>query len=295
MPTRGGRGPDKPAPHREALPAGTLLQGGAFRILDVIGAGGFSLTYIAEERSRRIQVAIKEMFPSGCVRNGIRGRAGTALGPQELPGRAEGSSCGKVRFLKFFNHPSIVQCYSPFEENGTAYMAMVVVERRALPHQLGHARHESAPGFGSGHSTRRRLGLTFMRAALFILISSPKTSSLPRKASSSCSTLGCRVATLPAGLPVVVVISPGYSPPEQYQASKALTPATDIYSLAATLYTLLSLTVLPEAPLREKGVAIRLLRDVNPTVTAPFSVAIEQALEPDPQTPSPVNGGFSRG
>ncbi len=51
----------------------------------------------------------------------------------------------------------------------------------------------------------------------------------------------------------IVAVSPGYSPPEQYLGSKHLTPATDIYSLAATIYTLLSLTVPPEATLRANG------------------------------------------
>jgi serine/threonine protein kinase len=284
VPTRGGRGPDKPAPHREALPAGTLLQGGAFRILDVIGAGGFSLTYVAEERSRRIQVAIKEMFPSGCVRNGIQVVPGLHWDHKNFRAALE-DFVREGQVLKFFNHPSIVQCYSPFEENGTAYMAMELLQGESLLHQLGqrgamnqHQALEVATQLGGAldlihaggiiHSDIKPENVIFTGEGKFVLLDfGVSRRYTPGRASKAA----------------VVAISPGYSPPEQYQASKALTPATDIYSLAATLYTLLSMTVLPEAPLREKGVAIRSLRDVNPTVTAPFSVAIEEALELDPQ------------
>ena len=46
-----------------ALPAGTELVGD-FRIKKVLGAGGFGITYLADEIALARQVTIKEYFPA---------------------------------------------------------------------------------------------------------------------------------------------------------------------------------------------------------------------------------------
>ncbi len=296
VPTRGGRGSERAAPHREALPVGTLLQGGAFRILDVIGAGGFSLTYLAEERSRRVQVAIKEMFPSGCVRKGAHVVPGLHWDYKNFRAALD-DFVREGQVLKFFNHPSIVQCYSPFEENGTAYMAMELLKGESLLHQLGQRGAmnqqqavEVATQLGGAldlvhaggiiHSDIKPENVIFTEQGKFVLLDfGVSRRHTPGRVSKAA----------------VVAVSPGYSPPEQYQASKSLTPATDVYSLAATLYTLLGMVVLPESLLREKGVAIISLRDLNPTVTPAFSSALEEALSLDPaRRPQSVEEFVSR-
>ena len=283
VPTRGGRGPGREAPHREALPGGTLLKGGAYRILDVIGAGGFSLTYLAEERSRGVRVAIKELFPSGCIRNGSDVMPGLHWELKHFSAALE-DFVREGQVLKYFNHPSIVQCYSPFEENGTAYMVMELLEGESVLHQLeqrGAMNQQQAVEVASElggaldlvhasgiiHSDIKPENIIFTRANKFVLLDfGVSRRYTPGRVAKSA----------------VVAISPGYSPPEQYHASKPLTPATDVYSLAATLYTMLSLTVLPDAVAREKGALVRPLCEVNPTVTPTFSAALEEALELDP-------------
>jgi WD40 repeat protein len=272
------------------------LQGGAYRILSVIGSGGFSLTYIAEQRSPRVRVAIKELFPRGCVRRGLN----VAIGPGWDLASFQCALEDFIRegqVIKLFDHPSIVQCYSPFEEHATAYTAMELLEGESLLHQLGHRGSmnqqqalEVATQLGGAleqihtcdvvHSDIKPENVIYTEQGKFVLLDF----GVSRRQSPG------RLSKL-----AIVAVSPGYSPPEQYLGSKPLTPATDVYSLAATLYTVLSLTVPPESILRAKGAALKSLRELNSTVTASFWATLESAMDLDPaKRPQSIESFVSR-
>lgn len=69
------------------------------------------------------------------------------------------------------------------------------------------------------------------------------------------------------------MVSDGYAPIEQYLSQAPRTPATDVYGLAATLYTLLTAKVPIAASLRDR-VPMPAPRDLQPQL----SVAINQAV-----------------
>jgi hypothetical protein len=71
--------------------------------------------------------------------------------------------------------------------------------------------------------------------------------------------------------------SPGYAPPEQFNKGQA-TPRSDIYSLGATMYQLLTGYNPANAPLH-----LPQLKALNPAVPARLSSLIEQMLESDPK------------
>jgi serine/threonine protein kinase len=78
-------------------------------------------------------------------------------------------------------------------------------------------------------------------------------------------------------------MTPGYSPPEQYGASRT-DSRTDIYALAATLYTLLT-GAMPEDGL-ERALGQRTLTPIrtrNPKISIGVASAIERALEVLPE------------
>ena len=52
------------------LPTGAELGDGRYRVLGVIGRGGFGITYEAGDARLRRRVAIKELFPQVAVRHG---------------------------------------------------------------------------------------------------------------------------------------------------------------------------------------------------------------------------------
>ncbi|MBP8002766.1 MAG: serine/threonine protein kinase [Chloroflexi bacterium] len=76
-------------------------------------------------------------------------------------------------------------------------------------------------------------------------------------------------------------ITPGYSPPEQY--SLGITDhRTDIYALAATLYTLLTCQTPPESVRRVVGEAMTPAHIVNPQISHHTAIALEQAMALNP-------------
>jgi serine/threonine protein kinase len=51
----------------EELPQKTMLLGGRFETIRMLGRGGFGITYLARETKNGHKVAIKELFPSNLV------------------------------------------------------------------------------------------------------------------------------------------------------------------------------------------------------------------------------------
>ena len=103
------------------LPAGTDLHG--YRILKPLGAGGFGITYLAEEDYLSRRVVIKESFPDSlcyrqtktlhvCLNDPDNGAANYDW--------ARGNFLREARILASLDHPYIAKVYSYFEANNTA-------------------------------------------------------------------------------------------------------------------------------------------------------------------------------
>ncbi|MEL6423518.1 MAG: serine/threonine protein kinase, partial [Pseudomonadota bacterium] len=105
-----------------ALPNGTVLAG-EYRIQRVLGAGGFGITYLAEELALHRKVAIKEYFP---------GEFAARDSASQVRHRSEANKSdydwGLERFIEEaqtlarFDHANIVRVYRYFRANNTAYM-----------------------------------------------------------------------------------------------------------------------------------------------------------------------------
>ncbi len=70
--------------------------------------------------------------------------------------------------------------------------------------------------------------------------------------------------------------SPGYAPPEQYIGGT--TERSDIYSLGATLYYVLTAQIPPESPNRAIGVQMVAPRQINPTISLKTESVILTAM-----------------
>jgi serine/threonine protein kinase/Tol biopolymer transport system component len=89
--------------------------------------------------------------------------------------------------------------------------------------------------------------------------------------SSQATTMGAKAFT------------PGFAPPEQYGLGRT-DPRTDIYSLGATLYTLLTGQMPADSLERAMGQKqLTPIRDLNPSVSARTAEAIERALGVRPE------------
>ncbi|MBO7570066.1 MAG: serine/threonine protein kinase, partial [Bacteroidaceae bacterium] len=122
------------------LPVGTTLQGGKYRIERVLGQGGFGITYLAKYTSNGRKVAIKELFVNqeGLAINDRNGSevVVTSSMNQELFNALRAKFKKEALRLTHFVHPNLVKVNDFFEENGTAYYTMQYIEGESLKKKL---------------------------------------------------------------------------------------------------------------------------------------------------------------
>lgn len=109
------------------LPKNTRLQNGAYAIGDLLGQGGFGITYKGGDLSLRRYIAIKEFFPQGSIRHNATIRPDRTLSPTDYNG-IKAKFIDEAHRLARFSHPSIVRVFGVFEENNTATMVMEFLE-----------------------------------------------------------------------------------------------------------------------------------------------------------------------
>jgi serine/threonine protein kinase len=120
------------SPARFTLRPGTQLGGGKYTVEAVLGQGGHGITYLAHELDSQHKIAIREFFPFGkCTRQHATVHPDGQVSPADYE-LARQKFLDEARILAKFHHPGIVQVYTTFEENNTAYFVMEYVEGKTL-------------------------------------------------------------------------------------------------------------------------------------------------------------------
>ena len=243
--------------HKQALPPGFRL--GSYRVMRVLGAGGFGVTYLCEHGGLGVTVAVKEYLP-----NDIAVRSGNAVAPKSTADR-EGYQWGLSRFLDEartlarFEHRNVVRVRDYFEANGTAYIVMDYEDGEPLDSVL------ERKGTLTEAQIKRVLlpivaGLRQMHAAGFLHRDVKPANIFIRRSDESPVLLdfgSARQALSSRSRSVTAIASAGYSPPEQYESDGEQGPWTDIYALSALCYRAITAMAPVEATRRQS----RLLRD----------------------------------
>ncbi|MCC7253314.1 serine/threonine-protein kinase [Hyphomicrobium sp.] len=222
-----------------ALKGGTELVGD-YRIERVLGAGGFGITYLAEEVALDRNVTIKEYFPSD-----FAARTSTSDAAPRSQDCASDYRWGLDRFIEEaqtlarFSHPNIVRVYRYFKANNTAYMVLHFEEGQSLKSWLK----------GLGRAPRQKELDAIVAPLLDALELIHKQDFLHRDIAPDNIIIrkdgtpvlidfgSARGEILAHSKTVSALVKPGYSPYEQYaETSRQQGPWTDIYALAATLY-----------------------------------------------------------
>ena len=236
----------------DALPSGATLMRGQYRVERFLSAGGFGLTYIAIDSLDR-RVVVKECFPAAsCHRSGLtvqaRGREQTSALRAIVRAFVQ-----EARNLARLDHPNVVGVHQVFEENGTAYMALDLVEGRDLAEILA-----SEPAFSPEEIER------LLRALLDAVSCVHDSGILHRDIAPDNVVLGAgmvpilidfgaaRVETARQARPVsaLLAVKDGYSPQEFYAPGTTHGPSSDLYALAATFHHLISGEMPPSSQTR---------------------------------------------
>lgn len=240
-----------------SLPVGSTLMQGKYRIVAVLGQGGFGITYKGEHTMLGTTVAIKEFFMKGaCERDENSTHVTTSQSNGELASRFRTKFLKEAKTLAALKHPNIIRVFDVFEDNGTAYYVMDYIEgnnlsdivegkgRLSEPLALKYIR-QVANALNYLHQ-KKLLHLDVKPANILLDKNTGNAILIDFGVSKQYDQDGQQTSTTPPA------ISKGYSPVEQYaQGSnvKTFSPATDIYSLAATLYKLVTGNTPPESNL----------------------------------------------
>jgi serine/threonine protein kinase len=223
------------SPHRDSLPIGTVLD--CYRVTRLIGSGGFSLIYLAEDEDSHDEVAIKEYLPKRFGTRDHRLHVGVAdEAKYESFQRGRRLFYQEARVLATLRHPNIVHVRNCFLANNTAYLAM-----------------NYEPGKNLGRYIKKRQG--GLSTNFLMTVFPPLLDALELIHSRQHLHLDIKPSNIhlrPGGNPLLLdfgaayhlddvgekkaqVVTPGFSPIEQYYAAGKVGPCTDVYAAGATM------------------------------------------------------------
>ena len=254
-----------------------------YKIEEVIGAGGFGITYRAWDPLLQSYVAIKEYYPSGiATRSADSSKVCVPVGQEQREYHR-----GRIRFLKeaqdvarFQSEPNIVSIYDDLEETDTAYMVMEYLHGGTLKQYI----REHGGRLDTDHILHICLSVLDALAVVH------KAGMIHRDISPEnifiCEDLTVKLIDFGAAKQVYldgeqtmsVVLKPGYAPPEQYAKKDKQGPWTDIYALGATLYFAATGEKPEESFGRVLEDTIKPVCEVNPEIPRAMSQVIMRAM-----------------
>ena len=276
-----------------ALAAGTSLQGGRYVVERVLGQGGFGITYLCQHTGLGKQVAIKEFFfAQFCERQGDTSHVTVpTVGNRELVEKFRRKFVKEARLIagKLSQAPSVVNVSDVFDENGTSYYVMDYIEGRSLAEvlkkrgRLGEAEAVSIiEQVGKALAYVHSCGINHLDIKPANIMMSRTTGRAVLidfgVAKQYDATTGEATTTTPVGR------TPGYAPLEQYSLSgvSSFTPQSDIYSLGATLYKLVTGDTPPEATAMPKDAVLPYPDDISAPVRRVITAAMQSHKEDRP-------------
>ena len=273
--------------HVLALPNGTVLASD-YRIERVLGAGGFGITYLADEMALQRRVTIKEYFPADYA---ARGEDMAAV-PRSEASRGD-YQWGLERFIEEaqtlarFDHRHIVKVYRYFRANNTGYMVLQFEEGGSFKAWLkGLGRAVRQPELDGIVAPLLDALETIHNADFLHRDIAPDNIMVRRDGSPVLIDFGsARGEIAQHSRTLSALVKPGYSPYEQYsETGHRQGPWTDIYALGATLYHAISGKRPPDAPSRVVKDEYVPAREVAlSSYRSTFLRAIDRALVLEPE------------
>lgn len=250
-----------------ALVQGQVLNN-RYRIVKLLGQGGFGAVYRAWDMNLNGPCALKENFDTSPV--------------------AQAQFQREASMLFNLRHPNLPKVFDSFTIPGQGqYLAMEYIEGEDLNQMLERTGtalpepqalswiaqvcdalqylHEQTPPVIHRDLKPANIRITPRGQAILVDFGIAKIYDPNLR-----TTTGARAVT------------PGYSPNEQYLSQGRTDARSDIYALGATLFTLLTCQRPPEAPERNMGVALPPIRSINPAVSAQVEAAVIKAMEVAP-------------
>ena len=258
---------------RGIISAGTMLED-RYRIIKLLGQGGFSRVYEAEDTRLGVMCAIKEN--------------------SEFDRSAYSQFIAEAQLLARLKHPNLIKVTDYFadDSSGAQFLVMEYVPGEDLE-QLMNRVTEYVPWRTVAEWARVVCDvLAYLHSQDPPIIHRDiKPANLRLMPDGTLMVIDLGIAKIQkvgsATTRAAQAYSGGYSPIEQY-LGQGTDARSDLYSLGATLYHLLTGKMPSEAPNRLRGITMPSLEQARPDIPVLMARALDRAMaiEPDQRPPS---------
>ncbi len=218
---------------------------------NVLGFGGFGVTYSGWDALEGRPVAIKEYLPGEFATRTVGQTEVVVYSGTKQVQFVDGMTgfLGDAKKLSEYNNTDgIVKIYDSFEFNNTAYIVMELLEGETLAKKLER---------GETFSENEVVGLLIPvikslekvhKDGIIHRDISPENIFITTDGVAKLIDFGsARYATMTHSRSLTSVIRTGYAPEEQYRSQSDQGVYTDVYALAATMYKMITGEIPPDA------------------------------------------------
>lgn len=239
--------------NKNDLPRGFILKSKKYTycIRNVIGRGGFGITYLATSTVKSgdleipMKFAIKEHFlPSDCIRDEVSHHVCSFDPAEERVNESKKDFIAEAKRLKEdIRHPNVVSVVEIFEANNTAYYSMEYIDGVSLRQyiRMGGVLDEKTAVdlmmpiiFAIGYLHDNRITHLDIKPDNIMILGNGQDKYVPILIDFGLSKHYDKKGN-PTSTVRLQAVSDGYSPIEQYQGINDFQPTADIYALAATI------------------------------------------------------------
>lgn len=273
---------------------------GKYLIGRVLGVGGFGITYIAWDFYQGKRVCVKEYFPQKvAVRNSrgqtyseqisvsvYCGRDSYSRDPEKMRSAYKKGLSAYIKeaenLSRYYLMPGIVSIRDFFYGNRTAYIVMEYIDgidmKRYAKLRGGRLRPEEMLALLK--DVLKALNAVHKDGIIHRDIS-PDNIMLTRKSEAILIDFGAardyeRTQAAP------IQLKHGYAPIEQYSRDGKQGPWTDVYSMCASMYYLLTGVRIPASPTRQQGDTLQRLQAMGVPISEEQDQAIWKGLRIEP-------------
>lgn len=227
------------------LPLGSSLKNGDYVVGRVLGRGGFGITYMGFDQNLMDRIAIKEYYPADLAGRDVSGGICDVcayVGNEEVYQKGLDAFLREARILRQFSAmEGIVKVHNLFEENKTAYIIMEYVEGTSIKNYVQK--------YGKIEPERV---IKMMEQPIRALQAVHEANQIHRDVSADNLMIGrngkitlidfgaARSSNIMDERTRTAICKQGYSALEQYSTEGKQGPWTDVYSICATMYYMLT-------------------------------------------------------
>ncbi|MBQ8502749.1 MAG: serine/threonine protein kinase [Clostridia bacterium] len=243
--------------HTDVIKPFTVMEN-RYLMGNVLGRGGFGVTYVAYDKFAEKICAIKEYMPQEYA---VRDENTNYIKPTNQKS-AEIFNHGKMRFIdeakilyKLEKTYAVVKFLGLFEANNTAYLVMEYLDGVNLK-RLVNSYGGKIP-IPLANEVLVTVASTMMEIHKYGILHrdiTPENIYITREGAVKLIDFGAARNYLTAqNNGMSVFLKPGFAPPEQYSSKGEQGKYTDVYAVAAVYYNIVSGKKIPDALYRVRG------------------------------------------